>query len=134
MKNIFTLQKLFICFVFFASILSVHAQDIVHIPDANFKAALLNNHTIDTNDDSEIQVSEAESYTGNINVSDKGISDLTGIEAFIALAELDCGSNNLSNLDVSNNVALEKLHCGYNKISNLDVSRNKALESLNCNN
>jgi hypothetical protein len=37
---------------------------IVHIPDANFKAALVGNSSINTNGDDEIQVSEAEAYDG----------------------------------------------------------------------
>jgi hypothetical protein len=38
-----------------------NAQD-VHIPDANFKAALLAISGIDTNEDGEIQESEAAAY------------------------------------------------------------------------
>jgi hypothetical protein len=53
----------------------------VNIPDANFKAALIGNAAINTNGDGEIQVSEAEAYTGGINVGSKGIADLTGVEA-----------------------------------------------------
>jgi hypothetical protein len=41
---------------------------IVHIPDANFKAALVGNSSINTNGDDEIQVSEAEAYDGTIDV------------------------------------------------------------------
>ncbi len=40
---------------------------IVNIPDANFKNALLNyDPIIDTNNDNEIQISEAEAYTGGL--------------------------------------------------------------------
>jgi hypothetical protein len=42
---------------------------IVHIPDANFKAALVGNGEINTNGDDEIQVSEAEAYSGSLDVS-----------------------------------------------------------------
>ena len=38
----------------------------VNIPDANFKAYLVGNTAINTNGDTEIQVSEANSYTGYI--------------------------------------------------------------------
>ncbi|HOZ30820.1 MAG TPA: hypothetical protein PLL66_07870, partial [Bacteroidales bacterium] len=55
---------------------------IVNIPDANFKAALVGNLSINTNGDNEIQVSEASAYAGVISVEDMEISDLTGIEAF----------------------------------------------------
>jgi hypothetical protein len=54
----------------------------VFIPDANFKAALVGNSSINTNGDDEIQVSEAEAYDGTIDVDDQGIADMTGLEAF----------------------------------------------------
>ena len=75
----------------------------VSIPDANFKAYLVGYPAINTNGDSEIQVSEAEVFTGIISVSDRNISDLTGIEAFVKLTVLICYNNNLTNLDVSKN-------------------------------
>jgi Leucine-rich repeat (LRR) protein len=130
MKNTFTLQ--FLCFVFFVSVLSVHAQDIVHIPDANFKAALVGNQNINTNGDGEIQISEAEYYTGELYVSNKWIYDLSGIEAFISLIFLNCSGNNLSNLDVSSNMNLWDLDCSGNNLSRLDVGSNTNLTYLDC--
>ena len=49
----------------------------VNIPDANFKAYLVGNSSINTNMDSEIQVSEAGVFTGVINCPGNNISDLT---------------------------------------------------------
>lgn len=57
----------------------------VNIPDANFKAYLVGNSAINTNADTEIQVSEAMAFTGNIFASNLGITDLTGVEAFTSL-------------------------------------------------
>ena len=74
----------------------------VNIPDANFKAYLVGNSLINTNGDSEIQVSEATAFNGSISCSSLGISDLTGIEAFPIINELYCDSNQLTNLDVRN--------------------------------
>jgi hypothetical protein len=108
----------------------------VYIPDANFKSYLVNNTAINTNGDSEIQVSEASTYTGtNMNGIDcplQNISDLTGIEAFTALTRLVCWGNNLTSLDVSNNTALTLLDCGENQLASLDVSSNTALTYLIC--
>ena len=67
-----------------------------------------------------------------INVSNKSISDLTGIEYFTALTSLNCEGNPLTSLDVSNNTALTELDCSYNQLTSLDVSNNTALTSLNC--
>ena len=104
----------------------------VYIPDANFKAYLVDNAAINTNGDSEIQVSEASAFTGVIICPSQNISDLTGIEAFTALTLLNCGFNQLTSLDVSNNTALTELYCYDNQLTSLDVSSNTALTQLGC--
>lgn len=105
----------------------------VDIPDWNFKNALLNHYPkIDTNNDGEIQVSEAEAFTGTINCVSRGITDLTGIEAFTNINRLNCSSNQLTSLNMGQNKALTNLHCGDNKLTNLDISQNTALLELNC--
>ena len=111
----------------------------VNIPDANFKAYLVNNKAINTNGDKEIQVSEASAFTDTIDCSGLNISNLNGIEAFTALTTLYCGSNNygsnqLTSLDVSKNNALSELYCGGNKLTSLDVSKNTVLWMLTCDN
>ena len=75
------------------------------IPDANFKAYLVGNSSINTNADTEIQVSEASAYTFGIDCQSANISDLTGIEAFTALTVLECEANQLTSLDLSQNIA-----------------------------
>ena len=60
----------------------------VNIPDANFKAYLVGEYSINTNGDAEIQVSEATSFNGYIICESMNISNLTGIEAFTALTDL----------------------------------------------
>ena len=68
----------------------------------------------------------------NLNISSKAISDLTGIEDFISLITLDCGNNNLSSLDLSQNALLTTLNVMGNNLSSLDVSQNTSLNTLNC--
>ncbi|HOO49068.1 MAG TPA: hypothetical protein PK118_04430, partial [Saccharofermentans sp.] len=67
-----------------------------------------------------------------INVRNKSISSLYGIEYFTAITRLDCYDNNLTTLDVSNNTSLTRLWCEGNNLTTLDVSRNTALDLLNC--
>jgi hypothetical protein len=62
------------------------------------------------------------------------INDLTGIESFIALNHFTCNSNQLTNLDVSQNTLLNFLVCSFNQLTSLDVSNNIALITLSCNN
>ena len=104
----------------------------VYIPDANFKNNLVNNTSINTNGDSEIQVLEASAFTGSIHCYDLNITDITGIEAFTFLTQLNCAFNSLTSLDVSNNTALTELSCENNPLNSLDVSNNTALDVLIC--
>jgi Leucine-rich repeat (LRR) protein len=106
----------------------------VNIPDANFKAYLVSNSSINSNGDGEIQVSEAMAYSGKIECDSLSISDLTGLEAFSALNELYCNDNQLTTLDVSKNTALTILLCHRNKLAFLDISNNANLEFLSCGN
>ena len=106
-------------------------NQIVNIPDANFKAALVRDSLINTNGDDEIQVSEALA-TDIIDVSSKDITALTGIEVFTNLISLICYDNQLTTLDVSNNTALSNLHCYENQLTTLDVSNHSALGELYC--
>ena len=107
-------------------------SQIVNIPDANFKSYLVNNSEINTNADSEIQVSEAASFTGAINCNNRNISDLTGIETFTNITSINVGFNQLTSLNVSNNTALIGLYCFGNQITSLNVSNNTALQNLLC--
>ena len=104
----------------------------VNIPDTNFKNYLVNNIAINTNSDSEIQVSEANAFAGAIDCSSQNILDLTGIEAFTVLTELKCFNNQLASLDVSSNNALTFLHCQGNQLISLDLSSNIVLETIYC--
>ncbi len=111
--------------------LFVNAQNI-YIPDANFKKALVDNTEINTNGDAEISESEAQVYTGRIELLFNNIYDLTGIEYFKNITELDCCSSHLESLDVSHNIELTYLNCGQNRLKSLDVSKNIKLTSLLC--
>jgi len=117
---------------------------IIDIPDANFKNALISSNCVstdgdifgdidaDTNDDGEIDMSEALSIT-HLNVAAKGISSLEGIENFTNLQYLGCYNNfNISTLDVSALTQLDYLNCGGNDLSSLDVSNNPLLYRLTC--
>ena len=137
---------MFFAFTFFAN------AQIVNIPDFNFKAALLsanpsntiastetssfgyscnNYHTIDTNNDGEIQVSEA-ILIKFLNINDLNISDLTGITAFTNLQFLNCWGNQLTNLDLSQNINLKHLACFQNQLVNINLYQNNNLETLRC--
>jgi Leucine-rich repeat (LRR) protein len=111
----------------------VELNNIVNIPDSNFKNALLSyDPKIDLNDDGEIQFTEAENVMPYMYLSSKNIDDLTGIEAFTNIKILDCGANNLTDINISQNTFLESIYCRDNKFQELDFSSNTNLKGINC--
>ena len=126
-------QLLLLTFLIATASYSIHAQN-VNIPDANFKAYLVGDPAINTNSDSEISVAEAQAFSGELLINGLSISDLTGIEEFINITRLDCYNNNLTSIDVSNNLALTRLHCSDNQIETLDISANTSITDIQCHN
>ena len=106
------------------------AIDKVNFPDENFRNWLLEQNY---GEDGVLTAEEIPSVE-KIDVSNKFISDLTGIEYFTSLKMLYCSSNDLTSLDVSKNTALTELDCSWNLLTSLDVSKNTALTKLNCYN
>ena len=104
----------------------------VNIPDANFKAALLNITEIDISGDGVIQCYEAAAYTGEINVNGSSITDMTGIEAFTNATTLNCSNNLLTSLNVTSNTALQNLNCSNNSIDNLNINGLSSLSNIDC--
>ena len=104
----------------------------VNIPNANFKAYLVGNTAINTNGDTEIQCSEATSFTGEIDCYYLSITDMTGIESFSNLTILKCAANGIGVLDVTQNTALITLFCNHNSIASLDLTQNTNLKELRC--
>ena len=106
----------------------------VVIYDNRFLNALIK-QGVDTDGDSTISTAEAKAVK-SLDISNyysyEDIYDVTGIEAFINLTKLFCGSNLIRSLDVSNIIGLEELACENNKLTRLDVSKNVALKSLYC--
>ncbi|MFH0759599.1 MAG: T9SS type A sorting domain-containing protein [Bacteroidota bacterium] len=105
---------------------------LVEIDDLNFLNALIE-QGVDTNGDEAISYSEAEAVV-SLDVSDREISDMKGIEAFVNLDTLNCLSNQITSLDLSGNQKLEVLWCRDNQIGTLDISNNPALELISCRN
>ena len=102
----------------------------VNIPDNNFLNLLINKG-FDLNGDGTIDEKEA-AMIHSLDVSEDSISDLSGIEYFVSLDSLNCNSNNLTSLNISNNTSLKYLDCSYNEIAELDVLNNIQLVYLNC--
>lgn len=94
--------------------------DAIDIPDANFKAALL--EKFDTDSDGEISREEAKAVE-QISVMNKGIKSVDGIQHFENLYHLDCSFNNLSSIDLSHNPRLDLLSIAHNSFTSIDLSK-----------
>lgn len=104
---------------------------IVNIPDKSFKNYLLALYDIDG--DNEINEDEANSVE-NISCANREISDLTGIEYFANLKNLDCSNNSIITLNLRRNTTLTNLNCSGTQVADLNLAYNKALQSVNCAN
>ena len=102
------------------------------IPDNNFEKKLISLGIDSGVIDGKVETSKIATLT-SLYISNSSISDLTGIQDFITLQTLECASNNLTVLEVSNNLNLKYLNCNGNSLTNLNFSKNIALEELYCN-
>lgn len=69
-----------------------------------------------------------------LDLADKNLSSLDGIEYFTELERLLCYGNQLKSLDVSKLTKLTLLYCYNNQLESLDVSKLTALNTLQCYN
>ena len=117
---------------------------IIDVPDANFKSALLtptdvvhdidgNDIILDVNEDGEIQESEALAVEW-LSISDFNITSLEGIEYFTNLRRLDCANNDIAMIDLTALVNLEFINCSACPITELDFSAAPNLTDFKANN
>ena len=106
------------------------AIDEINFPDSAFRNYLLEN--CDFAEDGILTTEEIKNTTVLDFYEEYNIESLKGIEYFTALEELDCGSNDIVEIDLSNNTRLEELYCSGNGLTKLDVSACQKLELLWC--
>ncbi len=100
----------------------------ITIPDANFKAALID-LGIDTSGNGEIEENEALAVT-NLNLFNKNISDLDGIQFFTNLLDLNCETNQITNIDLSALTSLTKINFRINQLTSINLNSVVNLEEL----
>lgn len=117
----------------FLCVYTISFSQNTYVPDDNFEQALIDQGYDSGPLDDYVPTANINTLT-NLSVSSKGISDLTGIEDFTALGNLLCWNNDLTELDLSQNLALTDLKCNGNLLTSLDLSNNLALTNLKCYN
>jgi Leucine-rich repeat (LRR) protein len=140
------MKKLYFVLIGFLVFSCVEAQ-VINFPDANFKARLLtansfndliaknlngNWFSIDSNNDGEIDVSEALNVS-ELNVSSSNILLFEGISNFINIKILYCSFNPITSLDFSSLTNLEKLYCDSNsQLTSLNLNGLTNLKYIYC--
>lgn len=124
----------------------------VTIPDSNLRNLLLSSTSsntiarnaigwaiaIDTNNDGQIQLSEALNIA-EINVSSNpynttnDIHDLTGIESFTNLKVLNFSGNQISSINIAPLTELEEINANFNLLTSFSFSGVTTLKKLNFN-
>ena len=96
------------------------AAEMTYVPDDNFEQALIDLGYDDVLDDyvSTREISQIE----KLNISDKNIETLSGLEGFVSLQHLYCSENKITELDLSYNPDIVNLFIEQNLISSLDLS------------
>ena len=98
------------------------------IPDANFEAALVALN-LDDQVDGSVLTSNIE-FIQNLNLEDEGIEDLTGIQDFSSLVDLNVRGNALRNLDIGGNRNLLFLWAEDNQLTQLVIGNNPNIEKI----
>ena len=126
--------SIFIDFVLIPETYTGVTIDEATFPDEKFRNWLLSQSY---GSDGEITGEEIASVT-KIAANSCGIEDLTGIEHFPALVEIDVSNfedtwNKIATIDLSGNLRLRILNCDNNQLSSLDLSPCSDLRTLSCN-
>ena len=113
----------------FTSFITLNAQT-TPIPDANFEQKLIT-LGIDTNGaNGNILNADALAVT-TLNLSNSTITNLTGLEAFTNVVNLDLSNNAIVNISLTTLTALQILKIENNFVLvSLDISQNVALKTL----
>ncbi len=96
-----------------------YVPEKTYVPDDNFEQVLIE-MGYDTKLDDSIYTSSAQSIDF-LEISYRGIMDLTGIEDFSSLKSLYCGGNGFTELDLGNNGELTELYCEGSALSSLNL-------------
>lgn len=108
------------------------------IPDDSFRKIVndlvFDGAVQDTELVTDAMLDKIASVTGKLDVKNKEIVNLKGIEFFTGITELDCSHNNLQFLDVTNLKLLKKMDVSYNELTELTVGSDNVFEDLNCSN
>lgn len=92
---------------------NTNCNQYTYITDTAFESKLIS-LGIDTDGPNGMVLNTSIASLTSLNVSNSGITDLTGIEGFKGLTQLNCSNNLLKSLNLSQNAALNSLNSANN--------------------
>lgn len=110
-----------------------------NFPDNTFRMFIRNSQTLNPDLNDYLTTDEINNITA-LDVSNKNISNLQGVEFLTKLTSLSCNQTNITALDVSALTALENLSCAYcTRLTSLNLyydytygySHNTVMKTLN---
>ncbi len=112
------------------------AAQITYIPDPVFERFLISqNIDSDGEINGQVLTSDIENITELIILGHHGwggITDLSGIEGFVALEKLSVEYTYITTLNITHNIKLKELSISHNELSTIDLSKNTLLERIYC--
>ncbi|CAI2766187.1 T9SS type A sorting domain-containing protein [Flavobacterium collinsii] len=100
------------------------------IPDSNFEDFLIAQKIDRDGKNGKVKTENISQVKYMNELRNRNIKDLTGIEGFTSLIQLDVSNNPLTTLDVSKSQALTYLTADSNSIQDINLSKNVNLTSL----
>lgn len=133
MKKTVVIFSMLLCMPAFVCCEKDHIEKVndvcTKMEDINFKQYCYDN--FDVNKDGVVSMDEA-STVFHIDIRERKIYSLKGLEYFPQLTVLHASYNQLSSIDVSRNTQLNELYCYDNNLTSLNVSNNIKLTKLSC--
>lgn len=111
--------------IFSSSFAPAKAQNINFV-DENFLEYILLYTNIDTNKDGEIQMTEAEEYTGGF-IFTGNIKDVPEVKYFKNLSSLVINGSKVTTVDITGNKEINKISINNSLLTTLDLSQNSKL-------
>ncbi len=109
-------------------ILAYRLSGQVVITDTVFLQALIE-YGVDTNQDGQIQLDEAEAIT-MLEIEFEDISSINGIEAFTNLTRVKFGHTLIESADLTNNLSLTSINLADNELTDVHIAGLQQLEEL----
>ena len=108
----------------------VTERESVEFADSAFKQAVIDAAFGGDREISDNIYADEVSDITSLDIRNKNITDLKGIEYFASLQVLNCSGNRLQQIDLSGNAELATLDCTNSQVIGLNVANNKRLTHL----